>query len=123
MSSQASQRVGITTSKNTHYTNTADVKRDMIPPCNFPCHCNASTSKLSAELNQFVISELKSIALSHHHVFSESEFVGADFFFRSSVMYLIKSSTVSIFSDSSPEDGDFLAWGKISCILCLNSSN
>lgn len=118
MSSQASQRVGITTSKNTHYTNTADVKRDMILPCNFPCQCNASTSKLSAELNQ-----LKSIALSHHHVFSESEFVGADFFFRSSVMYLIKSSTVSIFSDSSPEDGDFLAWGKISCILCLNSSN
>lgn len=54
MSSQASQRVGITTSKNTQYTNTADVKRDMILPCNFPCHCNASTSKLSAELNQLV---------------------------------------------------------------------
>lgn len=108
MPSQAKQRVGIITSKNSRYTNTADVKRDLNLPGNLLCHRNASTSKLVTELNS-CLNLKKTIALSHHHVFSESEFVGADFFFRSSVIYLIKSSTVSIFSDSSPEDGDFLA--------------
>lgn len=55
MSSQATHRVGIITSKNSQYTNTADVKRDLNLPANLLCHRNASTSKLATELNSLCL--------------------------------------------------------------------